>query len=179
MRKKFLVKPRIQLKYLFWTLGVVVISFTAGYFLVESTVSSAVLNRSMGMAEWIVLRRQLRIGFGAILALVLILTGLENYFFFHSLIGPIYAFEKTLKRLAQGEWGLTTRTRQTDEFKELIDTFEEMKNNMVTRIENQEKALTLMERELDRLLSVSSPGDIEALRKRIQEIREKSRKKAA
>ncbi len=179
MRKKFLVKPSLQLKHLMLTLVVVLISFVACYLLFERQVALAVADSALDSASWLVLRSSLRVGFACTLVLLLAGIGLENYFFFHTIAGPIYALEKGLKRLASGDFQDVTRIRETDQLSEVIEAFEEMKKQILLRIESHEKTAQLLAQELDRLLVNTSAENIETLRKRLKEIRINVENKAA
>ncbi len=179
MRKKFLVNPALQFKHLFLTLVVVTVSFVACYVLFERQVAAAVSTTVLNQESWEILRAQLRMGFAATLLLLLIGIGIENYFFFHTIAGPVYALEKGLKRLAEGDFKGTMRIRETDQLGELIEAFEEMKRQILLRMENQEKTAQVLAQELERLLTNASPENIDTLRRRIKEIRGSSENKAA
>lgn len=179
MRKKFLIKPSLQLKHLALTLVVISVSFVACYLLFESQVAHAVSNGALDQASWMLLREKLRIGFSFTLLLLLAGIGIENYFFFHTIAGPIYALEKGLKRLAAGDFGDVTRIRESDQLGELIAAFEDMKKHILQRMENHEKTAHVLAQELDRLLTNTSLENIEQLRHRLKELRTTAENKAA
>lgn len=130
MRKKLLIKPSLQLKHLYLTLVVVLVSFVACYALFEWQVALAVSDAALDQARWLVLRNQLRIGFSCTLVLLLAGIGIENYFFFHTIAGPIYALEKGLKRLANGDFNDATRIRETDQLSDVIQAFEALRKRL-------------------------------------------------
>lgn len=173
MRKKLLVKPALQLKHLALTLVVVLISFVACYLLFERQVAEAVAKGVLDQSSWLVLRGGLRIGFSVTLILLLLGIGIENYFFFHSIAGPIYSLEKGIKRLAEGDFSNITRIRDTDQLGDVVQAFEDMKKQIQTRMDVHEKTAQLLAQELDKLLTNASPENIENLRKRLSEIRSK------
>lgn len=179
MRKKFLVKPALQFRHLSLTLGVVLLSFVACYVLFETRVAAAISQGVLDQSSWLILRNHLRIGFFGMLVLLLVGIGLENYFFFHTIAGPIYALEKGLRRLAKGDYRDVTRIRETDQLGEVIEAFEDMKQKILVRMETHEKTAQLLAQEIDRLLVNTSIQNIEALRKRLQEIRTQVETKAA
>jgi methyl-accepting chemotaxis protein len=179
MRKRFLIKPALQLKHLAWTLSVVLLAFTACYLLFERQVTAALANGALDQATWLMVRMDLRIGFGVALVTILIGVGLENYFFFHSVVGPIYALEKGIKRLTAGDFENEIVTRKHDELAEVVQAFETMKKHIAARLENYEKAAQLLTHELESLLKNASPENIEILRKRLSQIRSNVESKAA
>lgn len=179
MRKKFLIKPALQFKHLAWTLGVAAITFLACYTLFERQIGLALMNGSLDVAHWAALRGTFRLGFFFALLILLGMIGIENYLFFHTIAGPIYALEKGLRRLAAGDFNDVTKIRDYDQLGELIESFEHMKKQIAARIETQEKTAHLLARELDRLLTNTSVENIAAMRAKLKELREQVEKKAA
>ncbi len=78
MRKRFLVKPALQLKHLAWTLSVVLLAFAACYLLFERQVTAALSHGVLDQTAWLLVRTQLRFGFSVALLVLLIGVGLEN-----------------------------------------------------------------------------------------------------
>lgn len=179
MRKRFLIKPVLQIRHLVWTLSIVFLGLATCYIVFESLVEAAVLKGSFGLEQWVLLRNELRMSFGLSGLILIIAVGFENYLFFHRIVGPIYALEKGLKRLIQGEYHDVTHIRENDELGEVIKTFEEMKKQIVSRIESQERTAVLLAAELDRILANTSPDNIKQLKSKLKEIREQVEKKAA
>jgi len=178
MRKKFLVKPRLQLKHLMWTMGVVLICLTAGYFLFDYIVTVAVQKGAVGQAEWTSLREMLRMGFLVILVIGLGGLGIENFLFFHSVVGPLYVLERGLRQMAKGDLN-DIKIRESDELGELIDAFQQMKVQIQKKMEIQDKTVRILAQELDRILENVSGEDVKSLRKKLKEIRAQVEKKAA
>ena len=179
MRKKFLIKPALQLRHLAWTLSIIVIGFASCYFLFEHLVTAAVGREAMGLQQWLALRTETRVGFSLVLVVLLGAIGLENYLFFHTIAGPLYALEKGLHRLAQGDFANVIRIRETDQLRDLIGAFEDMKSKIVARIELQEAAARALAAEIDRVLADISPRNVESLMKKLKEIREQAERLAA
>lgn len=179
MRKKFLIKPELQLKHLFWTLGLVFVSCLIAFIIFESMVSSAMIHHGYSVEEWESLRPLLRMGFLVLLLILLGAIGVESYLLFHRFVGPIFALEKGLKKLAGGDWDHETKIRNGDQLSDLINSFSDMKAEMKARFDAQEKAALLLSKELDRVLKESSKKDIIDLRDQLIEIRNQMGKKAA
>lgn len=179
MRKKFLIKPALQLRHLFWTLSVVVVCFVGCYLLFEHLVTMSVSEGAMDLTQWMALRTATRIGFTVALAVLLGAIGLENYLFFHTIAGPIFALEKGLRRLAEGDYTHVIRIRETDQLRDVILAFEDMKAKVIARIEMHETAARTLAAEIDRALADVSPKNVEALMKKLKEIREQAERLAA
>jgi hypothetical protein len=112
MRKKFLIKPFLQIRQLLWTLSIAVMCFVIGYLIFESVLAKHLTHDAITAQNWPALQHQLRLGFLLGLAILLCLIGIESYFFFHSIAGPIYALERGLRRIAQGDFNDVTRIRE-------------------------------------------------------------------
>jgi methyl-accepting chemotaxis protein len=179
MRKKFLIKPALQLRHLAWTLLVVLVCFASCYFLFEHLVTVAVSQNAMDFQQWLQLRTATRIGFGVALVVLLGAIGIENYLFFHTIAGPIYALEKGLRRLAEGDFTNVIRIRETDQLRDLIAAFEDMKTKLAARIESQEAAVRTFTAEIDRALADASNRNVESLMKKLKEIRDQADRMAA
>jgi len=172
MRKSLLVKPKLQFLHLSWILLVVVIASVSGYILFESILGEAVQKE---LIPW----QTLRLGGGVILLILMVALGMENYFFFHRIVGPLYALEKGIKRLAEGDFNHEVRVRESDEFKELIAGFEEVKKQLQHRFEIHDQTVRLLTQELDKVLANTTKESIGTLQAKLKEIREQVVKKAA
>jgi nitrate/nitrite-specific signal transduction histidine kinase len=179
MRKKLLIKPLFQLRHLVWTLAVIVVCFVSGYMMFESIVRNAVMQAPIGAEQWLGLRETLRLGFLVAFVILICAIGIETYFFTHSIAGPLYALEKGLRRLAQGDFTDVVRIRETDQFSELIREFEEVKHRLLHRHQSQQSAVEELTRELDRLLTGASLNNLESIRTKLKEIRAQVERKAA
>lgn len=179
MRKKFLIKPLLQIRHLIWTLSIIFVGLVTCYVVFEAMVENAVISGPLTLEQWIAMREQLRMGFGLTTLILLFAVGFENYLFFHRVVGPIYALEKGLRRLTQGDYHDETHIREYDELKEVIKAFEDMKRQIVSKIELQERTALLLASELDQILVNTSPDNIKHLKTKLKEIREQVERKAA
>jgi len=179
MRKHFLIKPKLQLTHLAWVLGVILVAAIMGYVLFEMVLAKVVAPEIQVSAGWMELRNSLRLGFGLLLFILISAIGIENYLFFHRIIGPIYALEKGLKRLAQGDFSESIHVRESDELKELVQVFESVKESLQSRLQTQDEMLRRISEELDLVLKNTTPENIESLQQKLKSIREEVEKKAA
>ncbi|MFN0117188.1 MAG: hypothetical protein ACKVQC_02695 [Elusimicrobiota bacterium] len=179
MRKKLLVKPRFQLTQLLWVISLVLICYTAGYFLFESAISKYLLTGPISLQNWGEIKDSLRWGFALTLLILVIGIGIEHYFLFHTIAGPLYALEKGLKRLSDGNFEGTTQIRETDQLSDVIIAFDEMKKSVQSRIEQQEKVAQILSTELNNVILNNTPENIQILREKIKKIQQQVEKKAA
>lgn len=167
------------MQHLLWTLGVVMLASILGYLVMESILKSTLMPFLIAPSQWDSVQQGMRAGYAIILFILTVAIGLENYFMFHRVVGPLYALEKGLKRLAEGHYDDVVRIRDNDHLKELVDSFEEMKAILRQKMLAHEKTAELLTQELNHLLSDSSVQNINRVRDRLKEIRSQSEKKAA
>ena len=167
------------MRHLIWSLSIIFVGLATCYIVFESIVEGAIMQGPLTLEQWVVLRTSLRMGFGLTTLILIVSVGFENYLFFHRIVGPIYALERGLRRLTNGEYHDVTHIREDDELKDVIKAFEDMKKQIVSKIEMQERTALLLASELDRILSNTSPDNIKVLKTKLQEIREQVEKKAA
>ena len=177
MRKKFLIKPAFQLRHLGWTLGVVFICFGSCYMLFEGLISTVVSQGSLDPIQWDALKGPLRLGFGVALIILMGAIGLENYLFFHSIAGPLFVLERGLRRITNGDFQDDIQIRDTDQLRDVILAFQEMRQKLAERFDTHERGARALTAEIDRALA--GGADTATLLKKLKEIREQSEKLAS
>lgn len=136
MRRHFLVKPKIQLLHLALILGALTLSILVGYIFVESTLASHLVDK-LTAAEWMQLRNDLRWGFCVVFLILLCAVGIEHFLFFHSIVGPLFAMENSVKRMLKGEYGDPVHVRDTDQLQDLVQSFEELRKKIKAEAETK------------------------------------------
>lgn len=172
MRKKFLIKPALQLRHLAWTLGVVFVCFSSCYFLFETLITRVVAQGSLDPLQWVALKAPLRAGFGIALLILLCAVGIENYLFFHSIAGPLFVLERGLRRLSDGHFHDETRIRDTDQLRDVVLAFQAMQKRIAERVVAQETGARALAEELESVLAhadTTPPGELLATLKKIKE----------
>lgn len=175
MRKKLFIKPRLQIQHLAWTLGVALLASVVGYLIFETMLKSILVPATATSGQWLEIRQGLRAGYAVVVMVLTIAIGLENYLLFHRIVGPLYALERGLKRVAEGQFNDVVQLRKDDQLKDLVAAFEEMKAILRQRMALHEKTAA----ELERLMADASLENIASVRSRLKEIREQAEKKAA
>ncbi len=179
MRKKFLIKPALQLRHLVWTLGVVFVCFSSCYMLFETLISNVVSQGSLDPLQWEALKVPLRIGFGIALVILLGAIGIENYLFFHSIAGPLYVLERGLRRLADGNFKDETRIRDTDQLRDVILAFQDMQTRISERVSSHEAAALALAAEIDGIIAGGMTADPQKLLVKLKQIKEQAEKLAS
>lgn len=154
-------------------------AFVAGYLFLESAISSAFAGPPGSVVEWGTIRAHLRWGFMIIAVVCLVAIGVENIFFFHTIVGPIYALENAIKKIASGNYNDVTHIRDSDQLSEVVMAFEDMRIKILSRIDSQNSALRGSLHELEELAAQSTPANIGILRDKIKATQTLLEKKTA
>jgi len=150
-RKRFLVKPALQLKFLGFTLLIVFLSSVGVYFVFESTLWSSLPLIPLSPAQTATLESSLRLSFLCMLLILLAACGLEGYLYFHRVVGPLFALERELKRIAEGHFDHPARLRTGDELQDIFKTLETAKQSLKDRSEQDRKKILALQEEISRL----------------------------
>ena len=129
-RRQYIVKPKLQIKYLLILAAIIVVSSILIYYMfLDSLLNSPGMDQLSAGAVKNFVRSYTSGFFWAILgfmALVLI----ESIFYFHRLIGPIFFFEKVMSKLKDGDFSMNIHYRQKDETIELATSMNEAVANV-------------------------------------------------
>ena len=140
-RKKYIVKPGIQLKCLIVLWGFILIGAALCYYAVlshQSAPGAVVLGAGAGRAY---MNMSLWIVFAFAAAALLC-----SIFYFHRIIGPLFFFEKVMQKLAGGNFAVKMHCRKKDETKELADLIGQVIENTKTSVlEDRQKVKEAVE----------------------------------
>jgi methyl-accepting chemotaxis protein len=156
-RKKYIINKKIQIKYAVLSIAMLIVYtllfLTALfvppiYLFTSSDVPLAV--RAEAANSVLLINSYLWPGIGAII----VLFGALSVFFTHRMVGPIYAIEKVIGRIMDGDLTARVRLRKNDDLKE----FGQAMNHM---LEKQETTLSVLNERFHKLsthLREKSPG---------------------
>ena len=149
LRKTFILKPRLQLKYLVLSLVVVCLTGLAVYYAFWSSLVSAPGLEQLSAGEWRALQRAYQNSFIWVVVILVFIVGLETIFLFHRLFGPLYVFEKVLKSLSTGDLTASVHSRKNDELKEMAAQIQGMIGNMSSAVEEDRRRIGDINRQID------------------------------
>jgi putative copper export protein len=89
LRKKFLIKPKLQFKYMIITALVVLLSAVVVYFVLHQVMRSSGGMEQLTDGEWRSLTLALNRGLVWIVAFIALVLAVESVFFFHRMVGPL------------------------------------------------------------------------------------------
>ena len=148
-RRQYLVKPKLQIKYLLILAAIIVVSSILIYYMfLDSLLTSPGMVKLSAGAVKNFIRSYTSGFFWAILgfmALVLI----ESIFYFHRLIGPIYFFEKVMTKLKDGDFSISIHHRQKDETIELATSMNEAVTNVRNAVSEDRKKIDAIKVAID------------------------------
>ena len=148
-RKKYLVKPKLQLKYLLLLALVMFVSAILIYYsFLNSLLTSPGMDQlSAGAAKNFV--RSYNTGFfwAMLIFAVVVLSG--SIFYFHRLIGPIFFFEKVMDKLKDGDFSVYVHHRKKDQTIELATSMNEAVSNVRTAVIEDRKKIDAIKVAID------------------------------
>ncbi|WP_372519725.1 hypothetical protein [Candidatus Ruminimicrobiellum ovillum] len=148
-RRQYIVKPKLQIKYLLILATIIVVSSILIYYMfLDSLLNSPGMDQLSAGAIKNFVRSYTSGFFWAILgfmALVLI----ESIFYFHRLIGPIFFFEKVTARLKNGDFTVKIHHRKKDETIELAKNMNEAVKNVRTAVAEDRKKIDAIKVAID------------------------------
>ena len=143
-RKHYIVKPKLQIKYLLILAAIIVISSILIYYVfLDSLLNSPGMDQlSAGAVKNFV--RSYTSGFFWVTLIFMAVILIESIFYFHRLIGPIFFFEKVMAKLKEGDFSVNIHHRKKDETIELAERMNETVANVRKAVaEDREKIQTI------------------------------------
>jgi len=163
VRRKYWVKPKLQLKYLFILGGIIIfLAVLIYYTFLDILLSSPGMDQlSAGAVQNFI--RSYTNGFLWVMLLFILIILVESIFYFHRIVGPIFFFEKIMKQLANGEFFRDIHYRRKDDTKELALSIGEM-------IKNVRETVVQDKKKIEEIKSDIEKGDKETAKKKLDEI---------
>ncbi len=121
VRRQYIVKPNIQIRYLLILAGIIaILAVLISYIFLNTLLSSPGMDQlSEGDIKFFI--RTYSSGFFWATLIFMAAVLIESIFYFHRIIGPIYFFEKVMNKISEGDFSLNIHHRKKDETVELAD----------------------------------------------------------
>lgn len=139
LRTKYIVKPRLQIKYLIVAMLVVFVTAVAVYYAFWSSLVRAPGLDQLSAGEIKALECAYQTSFVWVVAILVLAIGLESIFLFHRLAGPLFVFEHTCKAVAGGDLTTKVHYRRRDELKETAHIIQAMIDNIRAAVVDDRK----------------------------------------
>ncbi len=148
-RRQYIVKPKLQIKYLLILAAIIVVSSILIYYMfLDSLLNSPGMDQlSAGAVKNFV--RSYTSGFFWVTLIFMAVILIESIFYFHRLIGPIFFFEKVMSKLKNGDFSVSIHHRQKDETIELATSMNEAVTNVRNAISEDRKKIDAIKIAID------------------------------
>lgn len=140
-RRQYLVKPKLQLKYLTILGFIILISAVLIYYVfLDTLLSSPGMDQlSAGAVKHFV--NSYTSGFFWAVLIFMAIILIESIFYFHRLVGPIFFFEKVMKQVGEGNFVQKVHFRKKDETKELATLMDQALSNVKNAVLDDRKKI--------------------------------------
>ncbi len=134
IRKHFMIKPKLQLKYMALTAVVVILTGFVVRWILHAVLMASGGMENLSTGEWLALERGLDRSLYLIIGFIAVVLAVESIFFFHRMVGPLFVFERILKSLKEGDLTAKFTLRKGDEFKEVAAHLNEALSTLSAKI---------------------------------------------
>jgi methyl-accepting chemotaxis protein len=162
-RKKYFIKPRLQLKYIVISLLTVFFTSLCVYYTFWISLIRSPGLEQLSSGEWKALEHAYQISFAWVVIILLVAIGFESLFIFHRLVGPVFVIEKAVKSISDGNLSVEINLRKTDELRELAADVQTMSLNI-------KKAVTDDRKNIESIKKLIESGKIEPAKKEISNL---------
>ncbi len=132
-RKIFLIKRGLQFRYMFSVVMIMLISaLIVGWSIYYSIWSKIADPASFQYAELDTIWTNVNMLLFIRVPILVVFVSLFSLILSHKIAGPVYRFEQSSKKIANGDLSLRIKLRQGDELTELADIFNKMTENLET-----------------------------------------------
>lgn len=166
-RIQFFAKPKIQLKYVFITLILVLITAVLSIYVMNHRIIHSTFAENLCDAEVVALSKEVRTGILSVLGIVLVMAFVQVTIFFHHLIGPVVAIEKALDVMRKGYFGGSMMLRKHDELKDIAEKLEDMGIKISQEVKVSRQKISEISKKVDELKSKISESDYRNIKEKL------------
>lgn len=154
LRKNYIVKPKVQWKYLVILAIVLVVCAVLCYYAFLTSLQNAPGMDQLSAGTVKNFKRAYTSGFFWIFLVFAVFILVQSVFYFHRIVGPMFLFEKIMRKLAAGNFSMKMHWRKKDETKELASLIGKM-------IENTRSSVLEDRKKIDEAFKAIDSGDKE------------------
>lgn len=133
-RRTYIVKPALQIKYLLYGLAGVLFAVACAYAVMHLSIIRSEDLSQLSQGELESVQSAMRVTLLWLTALLMVTLSLAGVVLFHRIIGPLYAVEKVLRMIADGDLTVYMPLRRGDELREVADAVEQMVGGIRRRL---------------------------------------------
>jgi methyl-accepting chemotaxis protein len=125
MRKHYIVRPALQIKYLATVVCVIALTAVATYFAFWSSLVRSAGLEQLSAGDMKAFEHAYQINFIWVVMVLVAAFGIMSVLVFHRLVGPIFVMQRAMRNLSRGDLSQDVSLRKNDELK---DTAGELQN---------------------------------------------------
>lgn len=141
IRKHYMIRPMLQIKYLAAVLSAITLTAVATYFAFWSSLVHSAGLEQMSAGDMVALERAYQINFIWVVLILVASFGLMSVIVFHRLVGPIYVIQRALKKISEGDITQDVCLRKNDELKDTAVELQNMIENIRDAVLDDRKKL--------------------------------------
>ncbi|MFH1353270.1 MAG: hypothetical protein ABIH68_06845 [bacterium] len=170
MKKRihFFAKPKIQLKYVFITLVLVLVTALLSIYVMDYRIIHSTFAENLCDAEVAALSKEVRTGILWVLGIVLVMAFVQATIFFHQLVGPLVALERTMDVMREGYFGGRLELRKRDELKDLAEKIEDLGIKISQEVKISKQAITEITERINGLKDKMSESDYKDIKEKLK-----------
>jgi methyl-accepting chemotaxis protein len=172
-RRRFIIKPEIQLKYLFITVTLIILTGIAVVSFVNLTISSSTKLENLTRLDIAILKDLIFKSVVSVLIIITIIVILQGILFLHKLTGPLFVIEKMMRMVADGDLSLKLKLRKGDELQSLAQEFQYMVDCLNKSFVEEKTQVENIKKELNDIISKLDNISSQEIKNRITSIQEK------
>ncbi|AKL98128.1 HAMP domain-containing protein [Endomicrobium proavitum] len=140
LRKKYLVKPKLQWRYFVILALIMAVLGVLGYYAFLNSLVSTPGIEQLSSGTIKSFKSAYSNGFFWVIFVFAAVVLVYSIFYFHRLIGPLFFFEKVMKKLSDGNVSMNVHWRKRDETKELAELIDAaIKSTRVSVLSDRKK----------------------------------------
>jgi len=157
-RTRYIVKPEIQLKYVLFAVGAVVLAAVAIYVFTVLSVTGAIertatLVNKLTPAEAGIIKAAIGRTVLVVTTLLVLLVALEGILLWHRITGPIYALQQMMRAVGSGNLTISRQLREKDELQDVAADFYRMIHAIAGYIVEDKQVIEEIRRRLDDVIA--------------------------
>jgi methyl-accepting chemotaxis protein len=133
-RRTYIIKPALQIKFLLYGLTGVVLAMRCAYAVLHISVVRSEDLSQLSQGELHSIQSAMRTALLWLFVLLALSLSVVGVVLFHRVIGPLYAVEKVLRMIADGDLTVYMPLRRGDELREVADAVEQMVGGIRRRV---------------------------------------------
>lgn len=169
-RRKYVIVPRFQFKYLLIITGLISIILLITTQVVNITIMTTPILENLSDMEVVAITHLVfrTIFFLCCIFIIVVIT--FGIFVSHRIAGPLYVFDKMFNLVSQGDLTIKLKLRKGDELQKLADNFQKMIDNLSYFIKIDKEKVEEIKKEIDDIVETYISQSNQGLQQRLYKV---------